>query len=303
MRTQTGAVIIAYNPNLNQFINVITAALEQTDCLVIVNNSQKKLSFFSELLPPHLVSRFNIIENGDNLGVAMALNYGIKFLIKKNCSHLIFLDQDSIIPEKMVYQLRDTFVHFQLKGVKIAAVGPSFFDTSLQKLSPFINFKEYGYEFIFGNSNKPIVPAHLLITSGTFTSVEVVNDVGLMEVGLFIDCVDHEWCLRAISKGYELLGDTRVIMEHTIGDEPIIFRNKKFHKHSPLRHYYIARNTVHLLKRKYIPFKWRLNMLLSTIKLFIFYSLIDNNKLEHFQMMLRGFYHGIVGKIGRYDLV
>lgn len=303
MSVSVGAVIVAYNPNSKEFPSVINAVIEQVDCLVIVNNGEKNLSFLHSLLPIDLASRFNVIENNSNLGIATALNYGIKFLIDTGCSHVIFLDQDSLIPRDMVSMLCNTFIELSAKGLKLAAIGPSFFDTSIEKLSPFIRFKKNGFDLVFGNAAEPLIPVHLLITSGTFTSVEVINNVGLMEDGLFIDCVDNEWCLRAISKGYEIIGDSRIKMEHTIGDNRITIGNKKFHNHSPLRHYYIARNSIHLFKRSYIPFNWRLAILLIAIKLFIFYSLVPYNRFTNFRMMVKGFYHGVVGKFGRYDLV
>lgn len=302
MKVSIGAVIVAYNPELAEFNNVISTTLAQVDFLIIVNNGNDSLHSLTSYFPKELIARLNIIDNYDNLGVATALNIGINFLIEKKCSHLMFLDQDSLMPKDMVSNLYFAFSKLRLEGVKLAAIGPSFFDTSLQKLSPFIRFKRYGFKLDFGCEATPLVLVHLLITSGTLTSVEVLNDVGLMESGLFIDCVDHEWCLRAISKGYEIFGDNRIIMKHSIGDDPISLWGANYHKHSPLRHYYISRNSVHLFKRHYIPLNWRISLLLSAIKLFIFYSLINNNRLQNFQMMSKGFYHGILGKFGRYDL-
>lgn len=301
MRHIIGSVIVSYYPNSETFIKVITSTLEQVDCLVVVNNGKNALSYLTESLPSSLAGKFNLIENNDNLGVATALNYGIKFLINNGCSHFILLDQDSFLPKKMLATLYDTYIQLTLDGVKLAAVGPTFFDTRLEKLSPFIRFKNNGFELVFASDVEPVIPVHLLITSGTFMSTEVIKDVGLMEEGLFIDYVDNEWCLRAISKGYKIVADGRVRMEHSIGDEAVVLLNRKHHMHSPLRHYYITRNSTHLFKRRYIPFNWRLSMLMIAIKLFVFYSLFTPGRLENSRMMIKGFYHGAIGKFGRYD--
>lgn len=298
-----GSIIVAYNPDEAEFKSVIEASLKQVDFLVVVNNSKVTLDFPSSHQNSGINRHLSVIENKDNLGVATALNQGVRVLMQKGCTHILFLDQDSLIPNGMVSRLHSEFNRLLQNKVKVAAIGPSFFDASLQKASPFIRFKKVGYDFIHAHEASALTSVHLLITSGTFTSVDVVNDVGFMDDGLFIDCVDHEWCLRAISKGYSLFADSKVEMKHAIGDAPIVFRNEKYHNHSPLRHYYIARNSVHLLKRNYIPLSWRLTMMITAIKLFVFYSMISKKRFINFKLMLKGFFHGLLGKYGRFDLI
>lgn len=302
MGEQIGAVIVAYNPEIESFKCSINIALTQVDKLVVVNNGERSLQSLFSFLTPDKAINFQIIENVENLGMAVALNQGISFLIDKKCRYFLFLDQDSCIPDGMILSLQNTFKKLRLNNVNIAAIGPSFFDLTIQKTSPFIRFSKCSLDLDFGSSHDPLVFTHLLITSGTFTSLDVINKVGLMNEGFFIDNVDNEWCLRALSKGYKLIGDFSISMNHAIGGDPLILLNKKYHNHSPLRHYYFVRNSVHLFKSSYIPYHWRINILLIAIKLFIFYCLVSDERINNFFMMSKGFIDGTKGKFGRYDL-
>jgi rhamnosyltransferase len=300
MSRHIGAVIVAYYPNLSEFKNVIKSAQAQVDFLVIVDNSNDALRLLPDEYVKSKSDSLEVIANNENLGVATGLNIGIDFLIKKQYTHILFLDQDSLIPKNMVDDLYSEFNTIESKGIKIAAIGPSFYDTSIDKLSPFIRFKQfYGYDLIYADDLNPVVSVHLLITSGTLTSAKILNDIGLKDDGLFIDHVDHEWCLRAISRGYQIFGDSRICMKHSIGNEAITFLNGKHHNHSAIRRYYIARNSVLLLRRSYIPINYRLNILISSFKMFILYTLISKNRFMVIKMMLIGFCHGAINKHGK----
>jgi rhamnosyltransferase len=70
---------------------------------------------------------------------------------------------------------------------------------------------------------------------------------------LFIDQVDHEYCLRAHRNGYDVVQVGDAVIEHTLGDRtvhsvgglPVVTSN-----HSALRRYYITRNRL-MVARQY----------------------------------------------------
>ncbi|MDD4915442.1 MAG: glycosyltransferase family 2 protein [Methylococcales bacterium] len=301
MKPFIGAVCVAYHPDAAGLLKVVKQAQEQVDCLVVVNNGEQPLSEILPALDAQAAQRINIIENGDNLGIAAALNVGIRFLCGRPCTHLLLLDQDSILPPGMVAALLRTLQEQEASGAKVAAVGPCFFNTNLGKAAPFVQFSNRGIKKLYGSEAMPVIPVHHLITSGSLLPAQAIEDIGLMEEELFIDMVDTEWCFRALSKGYLLYGDSRIIMNHALGDTPVTFMKKKFIEHSPLRHYYAARNLMHLLGRAYIPLKWRLGLSYSLFKAFVFYSLIPRDRFRHFTHIAIGIRHGMAGKYGRID--
>lgn len=300
MSKYVGGVIVAFYPDID-FEKVVNAALKEVDYLIIVNNADKPISPILLPINDSTKNSFNIIENNSNLGIATALNLGIKYLIEKDCSYFFLLDQDSLVPQGIVSSLREGIDSLNKKFGDVAAIGPSYFNSRLGKNAPFIQFGRFGIRKINPSPQAPYVPTDFLITSGTLVTLDAIKGVGMMEDGLFIDYVDTEWCLRAISKGYKLYGLSTVKMEHSLGDNPVMFFNKKMPMHSPLRHYYIARNAIHLIKRKYIPANRRVIILISMLKTFCFYSLVPFNRFEHFKSMCKGYYDGILSNYGRYD--
>lgn len=296
-----GLVCVAFNAEESALLKVVTSVMNQVDHVVVVNNGLSFLGDLKKIAHENSYEKLNILENGDNLGVAEALNIGIRYLMTKECTHYLFLDQDSILPKNMVATLIDTFQELQAKNINIAAIGPSFFNPNLEELSPFVRYKRLGVEKLYGSDSEPWVPVHVLITSGTLVSAEAFQAIGWMENGLFIDYVDTEWCLRALSKGYALYGDSRVVMNHTLGDDAVVFFNKKIFGHSPLRHYYMARNLIHLMRRNYIPLNWRLTLFLGMAKVLAFYSIIPKDRFSQVKKIMLGLCHGFFGKYGRID--
>jgi len=295
-----GGVIVAYYPEEVQFLKIVKAALNEVDFLVLVNNSEIPI----ELDKQHVLAgkdnkHLDIIENGENFGIAKALNIGLEDLIKKGCTHFLMLDQDSLVPHTMVKHLLETLDVINTDN-NVAAIGPAYFNSRLNKYAPFIQFGNWTLKKIKVNSQPKIIEAHFLISSGTLLTLDAVNNVGLMEESLFIDYVDTEWCFRAIAKGYKLFGFSGVVMEHALGDAPLVLFGKQFPMHSPLRHYYLVRNALSLLKKSYIPINWKFIVFWRMFRSFVFYSLLPSNRFEHLSKMFEGVIDGIHGKLGKY---
>lgn len=299
-KPQIGAVIVAYHPDPHEFAHVVSSVLRQVDSLVIVNNSAMPLSDLrQQILADTSAQRLSIIENGDNLGIASALNIGLEFLKQCGCNYFLLLDHDSVIPDGMLAKLTDAH-QLMSQSQPVAAVGPAYFNGRLNKFAPFIKFGNWSLEKIEVPLHPAIIETHFLISSGSIISLDALNQIGLMEEDLFIDYVDTEWCLRAVAKGYRLYGVSDAVMEHSLGDKPLILFGKAFPMHSPLRHYYLVRNSIDLFKRRYILTGWRFIILWRMIRSFIFYALFPPNRFQHLYMMVKGMRDGVRGSLGKY---
>jgi rhamnosyltransferase len=117
---------------------------------------------------------------------------------------------------------------------------------------------------------------------------------------LFIDLVDIEWGLRAKGRGYQSFGVCAAKMKHTLGGTPISFFGKDFASHSPLRHYYQFRNTIWLCRQSWLSFNWKFVSGKSLILKFTLYSMFEKPRFAHFEMMLKGIWHGLVGEMGKF---
>lgn len=285
-----GAVIVAYNPDPEHFREVIAAVRPQVEHLVIVNNGGP--------LPANVDGSFESIECDGNIGIAAALNRGIARLLELGCRWLLLLDHDSVAPPGMVAGLQQALQQSGTGGDLAVAVGPAYYNAPMGRNAPFVRFGWLRLNYVEASADAPVIPVDFLISSGTLLTADAIARVGWMDESLFIDYVDTEWCMRATSKGYRLLGCGSVDMRHSLGDEPVEFLNKVMPGHSPLRHYYIIRNAVLVAIRRYIPLKLKCIILLSMTKTFLFYSVAPPDRGAHFRMMCKGLLHGLLGKGG-----
>jgi rhamnosyltransferase len=139
------------------------------------------------------------------------------------------------------------------------------------------------------------------IASGMVISSAVFNSVGFMDEKLFIDWVDFEWCWRAQAKGYVIIGCADVVIQHSLGDVAKKVGSKSYPVRSPIRHYYIIRNGIYLaLRSKYINFRMRVNLFLKSFRYIIGFTLLGKPHGKHFVYCLKGFYHGVIGRLGAY---
>jgi len=127
-------------------------------------------------------------------------------------------------------------------------------------------------------------------------------EIGIMDESLFIDHVDTEWFLRAKAKGYASFGICGTIMEHKLGDYLFNFwfgKKRTLPVHSPLRLYYVFRNSILLYKRPYVSKKWIVNDVIRLCLMFILFSIRVSPRVKFFMMMTKGIYDGVRGKNGK----
>ena len=116
---------------------------------------------------------------------------------------------------------------------------------------------------------------------------------------LFIDGIDHEWCFRAWSKGYAVRVSNRVTMLHDMGDASLNYfgRYKPVHR-SPVRHYYVVRNTLYLTRLAYLPLGWRLRELLKTPRRIAAYVLFSSDRWRTVRLIAHALCDGLAGRMG-----
>lgn len=288
MNSGVYAVLVTYNPDINQLKRSISSLLLQVEEVVIVNNSDYEIEVSG------ISERIIIVENGHNLGIATAQNIGTDLAISRGAKYIVQSDQDSIFPEKMVTMLLSTFNSLIVKGVNVGIVCPNHYDSS--------NFDFYKRESSTISrikfENARIVSETL--SSGSLLSKEMIEECGKLNDDLFIDIVDWEYCWRARDKGYEVVRLDTVAFAHKAGmDTKKIFGKKIAVIPSPIRHYYHTRNAVFLLKESYVPLKWKyIQVVKILLKPFII-PLFYDHKAYRMNMLFKGFIHGIQGKLGK----
>jgi rhamnosyltransferase len=127
--------------------------------------------------------------------------------------------------------------------------------------------------------------------------------IGPFDESLFIDGVDHDYCLRARLGGYGVYEWPQSRLSHALGDlHPLpswlfaLHRHKKsgisFHK--PYREYFEFRNNLWLLRRYGLAFSGWAMLRLGYLLLRLFYALsILPERLERLRAIGRGLRAGL----------
>ncbi|MDX7992000.1 glycosyltransferase family 2 protein [Xenorhabdus littoralis] len=273
--TKIVGILVSYNPNIKHLLLVLNSISPQIKELIIVDNGSKNHDEIKENC--HYISNIIYFHSDTNIGLASAQNIGIKNAINKKASHIILFDQDSVITENFIQNLLDGEKNLLSLGKKVAAVGPSFHDPETQK--------PYPATIYFGPFIKRVpmsgmaVEATFIISSGSLINTNVLKEIGNMKDELFIDYIDVEWSLRAKSKGYSVFIIPKAKMTHTIGDKRISIFGRTISVHSPLRRYYLIRNSFLISRLSYIPLGYKMRELIfNPIRIFI--SLFTNKPIK-----------------------
>jgi rhamnosyltransferase len=235
-----------------------------------------------------------------NVGVASALNIGIAAARSGGFTHLLALDQDSLLPEGAVQQLLATL----LSQREIAVVGPIYHGSTGHR--SWIPWRR-GI-FLIPYSPPPatgLYDSFFAITSGSMLDVRAAERIGPFDDGLFIDSVDQEFCLRAWRSGYRVVINSAVDMVHELGarsEGGILGLRTVAPNHSALRRYYIARNRVLLYKRHGLTFpQYVLYDLMAAILEIALVILVERDRGAKIRMMWTGFRDGFRGITGPFN--
>lgn len=234
-----------------------------------------------------------------NLGIAAAQNRGIAWARERGASHVLLLDQDSVSAPDMVTRLLQALDGATRAGQRVAAVGPRLVDRRSRVSTPFVRIGVAGVRRLAcGGGPGQTHETDFLVASGALIPLPVLDAVGLMEEGLFIDNVDLEWCFRARARGYSLLGVCDAVLEHSVGDQVVHVAGRALYRHGPLRQYYIMRNRIALYRLPYSPWGWVVQDFLRMGVKLVLFGLVFAPRRENLRMMARGLIDGLRGRSG-----
>ena len=288
------AVVVTFRPDLETASKVFDAVRPQVDELLIFDNGSG--SGFDALFEVEDARGGHVLRSPDNLGIGAAINRAAEWAISSACTHLLMLDQDSVLESGAVQVLFDA-----LERLGAVAVGPQFRDARSGQLAPFVKIGFPFNEKLQGGPGQ-VVEADFLITSGTLVDLRDFIASGGLDDGIFIDNVDLEWSFRMRHHGGRLYGVCDAHMRHAIG-ERLAWRGLKRSGvilHSPLRLYYIMRNRVLLYRRVETPAIWIAQDVPRLLLRFVGTGLFVAPRLRYLREMVRGLFDGIRGRSGPY---
>ncbi len=283
------AVVITHFPDAC-FPDRLAKIAAQVSRVIVVDNGttgEAKLHLEKALSVGETVT---CIRNGENLGIAVALNQGIRRTLEedKNCAWVVTFDQDSLPATGMIEKMLRVWSSYPDQE-KLMLAGPRTVfvdDTSRPDTIPDRSWREVTH----------------VITSGSLIPRRAFELVGYYNEGLFIDYVDIEYCLRLRTLGYQVIEvlDTEIL--HQMGRlEERLFFGKKVHPthHPPQRRYYQFRNLLllHRQYRKAQPSSCRKNNFIL-LKILILILLFERQRLRSITQIMRGIFHGLSGRAG-----
>jgi len=296
------SIIVTYKPDEKRLNECINSLIPQVNKVIIVDNTpqQENKDFFMKL-SNIFKNKVEIVDLGDNYGIAYAQNVGIKKSLEENVDFLIFSDQDTVYPHDYVIKMIEIFNKYK-EDFKIAAVAPFFRDKNANnEIMPIMVYENNKIKKIRKfSSDRSVYFASHVISSGMIVSKEAIIKIGPMKEELFIDWVDTEWCFRANMLGWKILQTGDVIIEHKHGESSKKILHFILTKHNPLRRYYRVRNAVYLLiHEQNLNFSIRKYILISLFKMFIMHFLQTKDKLKEVKNKYYAIKDGLLKKLGK----
>jgi len=291
MGINVSLVLVTYNPEKEGLVALLQSIEKQVQNIFIVDNTPNRASCLEGIKRDNI----SILYLEENRGIAYAQNIGINKALGNKSDYIMLSDQDTSYPVNYVKNMLESFKCQS----KIAAVAPLFKDTNQVKANEGFHVKRLvGSKRIYPTEG--LHDVFQVIASGKIIDSKYLGDIGLMDENLFIDCVDLEWCWRARKKGYKIIGNANVVVTHTLGDLVVRAGFKDVSLRSPIRHYYMTRNSFYLaLYNGSLNAVDRIVLFLRAFRFVIGFPIISTPHLVHLKYVFLGFCHGIIGKVGK----
>jgi rhamnosyltransferase len=297
MKNTTCAVIVSYNPD-SRVEDTVRLLFLQVDEIIIVDNSS---DFPSRKILEQLEDSYNlkIFWNSKNLGIAAALNIGVRYAVTKGYDWLATFDQDSIPDANLISLMLQSYYSCDYAD-SVSIIAPTYIfstDESFGNVDAaaelhFSNGSAFARDLpLFTNSK-------VVITSGNLVRLEIFEKVGMFDESFFIDYVDFEFCLRCATYGYQIITCNNARLSHRLGDSSFhtLFGKKcMVTNHSPLRLFYRSKNRF-LVYRKYFKANpiWVVLNLRSFIYELVLMLVFEKNRIRKFCSAFSGVLHGVI---------
>lgn len=273
------AGIVLFEPDINRLLENIDAIITDVEHIYIVDNGSSNIKEVRSAFEQ--ASEITFTENGENLGIAKALNQLCWQAKADGFDYIVTLDQDSVSGVSMV----DEMLPYATE--KTAIIAPFVVD-DYEKT-------ELSQKALFEEINR-------CNTSGCLTNLKVWEEIGGFDERMFIDCVDFDYCTRSLKQGYKIMRVNRALLHHRLGKAKEVrffvffgklFKIKKLQKpfytynHSPLRTYYYARNILYYMHKHkdFIDMKQEKR---TYIRWFLLKVFFESQKLKKLWAIIKG---------------
>ncbi len=267
----TSAIVVTFHPDDDVMQN-LRALVAQTGHVIVADNgsSPAELAAIEAMADAGDVT---LIKLGRNAGLGAALNAGLREARVRGTDWVCLFDQDSRVAPGFV----DAITAFAGEA-GMALVVPRYIDRATQEEIPLLRIGDG--------------PVEAVMTSGMTLSLAAVDRIGLFDEGYFIDCTDYEYSTRARQLGYRLLQCGQATLFHAPAKrQKVVVLGRTIctvSHYSPKRRYYIARNSIYILRMsREFPGLYR-SLLRATVAETVKAMLFEKHRVRSAGMILRG---------------
>lgn len=246
--------IVLYHPDKSKILNLIGICTQYEKSKIFLFDNTETIKAFECADAENII----LFKSPKNVGIGGAHFLACQMAEEKNFEFVLFIDQDSHLPENFVTDMISGF--YQLKNLypRLCAIGPTWHDPQLK------NLKSRKFKDKLRNLLKAPNLKQVLISSGMLVWVPTLKHIGYPKKEYFIDLIDTEWCLRALYKNYQIVMLSNVCMKHRIGEVKKI--NKLYLQYEqPIRYYYSLRNSLFLFHEKNILLSYKIFILVGNL--------------------------------------
>jgi rhamnosyltransferase len=289
-----GLIFVLYHPT-NEFLQNLARAHVLCENLVAVDNSPDADAHLHTSLR---VQGVHVIFNQNKGGLAGAYNRGAEVLLAQNCDVIFLMDQDSDIDPSFFMKMMDAS---ETLGTDTFLIGPKIYEINLKKcMAVFQPGKHIPKRLSIDDETEGLFPSLCIISSGSAISAAAYRKLGAFREDYFIEYIDIEYSLRAVSQSVPVYMNAGVIMRQTTGQ--IERHGKGFTtNHQAWRRYYGARNAVHCLYTHRAT--WGLHWVSAVLAMHQALCVIryEPDKLRKITAILYGYIDGLFGLLGTFE--
>lgn len=262
------AGIVLFNPDIVRLKENINAIKNQVDLIICIDNFSDNIDEIKEQLNNE--KKIFLIENNQNMGIAVALNQTLRFAEENKCKWLLSLDQDSVVMPGIVKKYIE---HIEDDTAVITCI-----------------IKDRNVDAV-KNMIDDVEKIDFCITSGALYNVEKLLLLGGYDEKMFIDYVDFDMCIRLRKAGYSIIRINYVGLLHEVGKtkeinffgkKELIFNESAFRKYFEVRNrfYYIYKHGDYINKKREY---------LRTFKFIFMTILYESDKCNKIKRMFKGY--------------
>lgn len=291
---QFGLIFVLYHPTAEFLQNLAKARALCKNLVAVDNSPEVDARLHNDLREQEI----HVIANHNKGGLAGAYNRGAEVLLDQQCDVVFLLDQDSDIEPSFFLRMMDACVAL---GIDMFLMGPKIYEINLKKCMPvFQPGKHLPKRLRIDNESEGLFSSLCIISSGSAISAAAYRKLGPFREDYFIEYIDIEYSLRAVSQNVPVYMNAGITMRQTTGQ--IEKHGKSFTtNHQAWRRYYGARNAVHCLYTHRDT--WGLHWVSAVLAIHQAICVLryEPEKLRKITAILCGYLDGLFGLLGTFE--